>query len=399
VTLRQGANDLGAAAREDGLLTSACGLFDHQLPGVSVGSVEHPVRHPDPPFLVSTSARSRSARDPIWAGRGFGCKQRRLGSPLVNGHSFSSGPRPLAVVRPKPMNFIETEEQTLLRQEVRAIAKPFGREYYLKKARAGEPLDELWAAVGAAGYLGVNIPESHGGGGLGISELAMVSEELAAAGCPLLLLLVSPAICGTILARFGTPAQQDTWLPGLATGKQKLVFAITEPDAGSNSHRISTVARREGRRVGAERHQVLHLGRGRGRRHPGGRVHARRGGAAGAVALLGGRERTRPDQDAHPHGAGRGRASVHAVLRRRAGTPASGSSASRGTGCSRCSWASTPSASWAPPWATASRAMRSRRRRALRERAGGVRGAHRHAPGHRAPLGAGQDRGGAGARS
>jgi hypothetical protein len=35
------------------------------------------------------------------------------------------------------MNFIETEEQTLLRQEVRAIAKPFGREYYLKKARAG----------------------------------------------------------------------------------------------------------------------------------------------------------------------------------------------------------------------------------------------------------------------
>ncbi|MCA9575568.1 MAG: acyl-CoA/acyl-ACP dehydrogenase [Sandaracinaceae bacterium] len=144
------------------------------------------------------------------------------------------------------MNFQETEEQTLLRQEIRALAKPFGREYYLAKARAGEPLDELWNAVGDAGYLGVNIPESHGGGGLGITELAMVSEELAAAGCPLLLLLVSPAICGTILARFGTPAQQDTWLPGLATGKTKLVFAITEPDAGSNSHRISTVAKRDG---------------------------------------------------------------------------------------------------------------------------------------------------------
>jgi alkylation response protein AidB-like acyl-CoA dehydrogenase len=81
---------------------------------------------------------------------------------------------------------------------------------------------------------------------MGISELAIVTEELAAHGCPLLLLMVSPAICGTLLARFGTPEQRDRWLPGLASGELKMVFAITEPDAGSNSHKLDTTAVRDG---------------------------------------------------------------------------------------------------------------------------------------------------------
>jgi len=56
---------------------------------------------------------------------------------------------------------------------------------------------------------------------------------------------VSAAICAELIARFGTPDQKSTWLPGLCTGS-KMAFAITEPDAGSNSHRISTAARRDG---------------------------------------------------------------------------------------------------------------------------------------------------------
>ncbi|WP_244212131.1 acyl-CoA dehydrogenase family protein, partial [Streptomyces angustmyceticus] len=89
-------------------------------------------------------------------------------------------------------------------------------------------------------------PEEYGGGGGGIVELSLVLEELGAAGCPLLMMVVSPAICGTVLARFGTEEQKRTWLPGLADGSRKMAFGITEPDAGSNSHRITTTARKDG---------------------------------------------------------------------------------------------------------------------------------------------------------
>lgn len=104
----------------------------------------------------------------------------------------------------------------------------------------------LWDELAEAGFLGVNLPEQYGGGGLGITELAIVCEELARAGCPLLLLIVSPAICGTIISTYGTDNQRERFLPGLATGKGKMAFAITEPDAGSNSHDLSTTARPDG---------------------------------------------------------------------------------------------------------------------------------------------------------
>lgn len=144
------------------------------------------------------------------------------------------------------MPYVETEEQQMLRKQVREIGRKYGREYYAEKARSGESPDELWGEVAEHGFIGVNTPEEYGGGGLGISELAIVCEELAAAGCPLLLLLVSPAICATVISKFGTPAQKESWLPGLASGKLTMAFAITEPNAGSNSHRLETAARRDG---------------------------------------------------------------------------------------------------------------------------------------------------------
>jgi len=144
------------------------------------------------------------------------------------------------------MDFAETSEQEAMRAEVAKIAARFGHAYYAGKAKRGEKTDELWRAVAGAGFLGVNLPEEFGGGGLGISELGMVAEELATQGCPLLMLVVSPAICGSILARFGSSDQKRRWLPGLAAGTSKFAFAITEPDAGSNSHRISTIATRAG---------------------------------------------------------------------------------------------------------------------------------------------------------
>ena len=144
------------------------------------------------------------------------------------------------------MDFAPTEEHELLRSAVSEIARSFGHEYFVAQARSGEKTDELWDAVAAQGFLGVHVPEEYGGGGAGMVELAIVTEEVAAAGCPLLLVVVvSAAICAALIARFGTAGQRDAWLPGLAAG-EKMAFAITEPDAGSNSHNLSTRATRDG---------------------------------------------------------------------------------------------------------------------------------------------------------
>jgi alkylation response protein AidB-like acyl-CoA dehydrogenase len=143
-------------------------------------------------------------------------------------------------------SFTESEERQTLRKEVAKLASTYGREYFTAKARSGEKTTDLWLAIGKAGYLGVNIPEEYGGGGGGIGDVAAVCEELAAQGCPLLMMVVSPAICGTVISRFGTEAQKQKWLPGICDGTETMAFAITEPDAGTNSHNITTTARRDG---------------------------------------------------------------------------------------------------------------------------------------------------------
>ena len=80
------------------------------------------------------------------------------------------------------MDFAETAEHRDLRAAVAAIAGQFGPRVL---RRAGPPSDALRgtvAALGDAGFIGVNIPEQYGGGGGGLTELALVCEEIAAAG-------------------------------------------------------------------------------------------------------------------------------------------------------------------------------------------------------------------------
>lgn len=148
--------------------------------------------------------------------------------------------------RSEELDLQESSEHQEIRAAVRSIVADYSHDWYVKRARSGLKVEELWEAIGDAGFIGVNLPEEYGGGGMGIQELAIVAEELAFAGSPLLMLIVSPAICGTVIARFGTDEQKQRWLPGLATGKIKMAFAITEPDAGSNSHNIATAGRRDG---------------------------------------------------------------------------------------------------------------------------------------------------------
>ena len=145
-----------------------------------------------------------------------------------------------------PVDFSDSPELADLRAAVGAITDRFGGDYYARKAEAREPTTELWHALGEHGYIGINIPEAYGGGGAGLTELVAVCEETAAHGCPLLLLLVSSAISGEVISAYGTEEQRKAWLPRLATGESKVVFAITEPDAGSNTHKLATTATRDG---------------------------------------------------------------------------------------------------------------------------------------------------------
>ncbi|MEV7201925.1 acyl-CoA dehydrogenase family protein [Streptomyces griseoluteus] len=141
---------------------------------------------------------------------------------------------------------IESEEHQALRKAVSALGRRYGRDYLTRVMAEGRYPTELWQEAAKLGYLGVSLPEEYGGGGGGIAELSIVLEELGASGAPLLMMVVSPAICGTVISRFGTEDQKRTWLPGLADGTKLMAFGITEPDAGSNSHRITTTARRDG---------------------------------------------------------------------------------------------------------------------------------------------------------
>ena len=98
-----------------------------------------------------------------------------------------------------------------------------------------------WEELAASGLTGLSLPEEFGGGG-GMLELCIACERLAAGGYPAAKLIVSTAMAGTMIARHGTPEQQERWLPGIASGRNRFCFAFTEPEAGSNANNLLTTA-------------------------------------------------------------------------------------------------------------------------------------------------------------
>lgn len=140
----------------------------------------------------------------------------------------------------------DTEEHQAIRESVAKIVSRYGPSYFLERSRANEDIGELWADLGAAGLLGVHLPEEYGGGGFGMREAVVVVEELAAHGMPMLVWVISPAMIGSVLAAHASHEQKQEWLPGIADGSRKVAFGLTEPDAGSNSHQVATSATRDG---------------------------------------------------------------------------------------------------------------------------------------------------------
>jgi alkylation response protein AidB-like acyl-CoA dehydrogenase len=138
------------------------------------------------------------------------------------------------------------DEELHIRESVRGITASFGPRYARDCFEQGKPPTELWDALAEKGFVGANIPEEWGGGGMGMYALQMVAEETSAAGVGLLMLVVSPGIAGSILIQHGSEDQKERWLRGIAAGSTKLAFAITEPDAGTNSHNLRTELRRNG---------------------------------------------------------------------------------------------------------------------------------------------------------
>ena len=141
---------------------------------------------------------------------------------------------------------VDSDERRLLRESVSRLAHSFGHRYFTEVVAREEPPEAFWAALGEHGFMGPSIGEAYGGGGAGLTELAIVEEEISAAGLPLLKMLISPAVAGAIVERHGDESQKQRWLPGMAAGTERYSLAVTEPGAGSNTHKISTRARREG---------------------------------------------------------------------------------------------------------------------------------------------------------
>ena len=140
----------------------------------------------------------------------------------------------------------DSDEHRALRDTVAKIASRYGASYFLERGRTNGHINELWEELGQAGLLSVHLPEEYGGGGGGMAEAVIVVEELAAAGMPLLIWIASPGIVGSVLAAHASEEMKRHWLPGVGDGSRKVAFGITEPDAGSNSHEITTTARRDG---------------------------------------------------------------------------------------------------------------------------------------------------------
>ena len=141
--------------------------------------------------------------------------------------------------------FSESEERQELRKEVARLASKYGASTSPSRpAAAARPPTCGWRWARTATSASTS-PRSTAAG-VAASATSPRSARSCGAGCPLLMMVVSPAICGTVIARYGTEEQKHRWLPGIADGTGTMAFAITEPDAGSNSHNITTTARRDG---------------------------------------------------------------------------------------------------------------------------------------------------------
>jgi acyl-CoA dehydrogenase len=146
------------------------------------------------------------------------------------------------------MNFDLTPEQLAIREAVQSVCSRFTDAYWRERDDDGVFPHDFYAAMGAAGWLGVAIPEAYGGSGLGVTDASILMQTVAESGACL-------SGCSSIhinifglmpVTAFGTEAQKRRMLPPMARGEVKACFAVTEPNTGLNTTRLKTRAVRRG---------------------------------------------------------------------------------------------------------------------------------------------------------
>jgi acyl-CoA dehydrogenase len=146
------------------------------------------------------------------------------------------------------MDFTQTEEQRAIRQAVREICRQFPDPYWRELDRTGGYPDAFVRELTTAGWLAALIPEEYGGAGLGITEASIILEEINRSGGNAGACHAQMYTMGTLL-RHGSPEQKQRYLPRIASGELRLqAFAVTEPNAGSETTRLQTTAVRRGDR-------------------------------------------------------------------------------------------------------------------------------------------------------
>jgi acyl-CoA dehydrogenase len=139
-----------------------------------------------------------------------------------------------------------SSERSEIRAESRRLADSFGLEYWRERDKTATYPREFVSAFAEHGWMSIMIPEEYGGMGLGITEAAIMMEEVSASGAGLTggsalhFYIFPPAP----IIRHGSERMKAEFLPALAAGEILMAFSITEPDAGTDTSRISTRAER-----------------------------------------------------------------------------------------------------------------------------------------------------------
>ncbi|MGN6581400.1 MAG: acyl-CoA dehydrogenase family protein [Bordetella sp.] len=144
------------------------------------------------------------------------------------------------------MNFDLTEDQTSIVQAVQSVCSRFDMEYWDRLDVSGTFPHEFYKALCEGGWLGVAMPEAVGGAGLGIVEAALVMQTIAQSGAGMSgASAVHMNIFGlNPVVVFGTDEQKARFLPPLIAGQEKACFGVTEPDAGLDTTKLKTFARK-----------------------------------------------------------------------------------------------------------------------------------------------------------
>ncbi|MGD9984101.1 MAG: acyl-CoA dehydrogenase family protein [Porticoccaceae bacterium] len=141
------------------------------------------------------------------------------------------------------MDFVLSQEQTMIYEYGASLAKTYDRAYWMEHAERRAFPEAMYRQIAADGFVGTMVPEAHGGAGLGMVEMQLFLEGLSNQGIPLLSLVVGATMTLSMLSNYGTDAQKQKYLPAACSGDIRFCFAITEPDAGTNTIRASTIAK------------------------------------------------------------------------------------------------------------------------------------------------------------